>query len=94
MADAGELSKASRLCEDYLKRQGPSPEAYYLLGLMRDANGDMERATDCYRKVLYLEPDHAEALTHLALLCERQGDATAAKRLRDRARRAERSAKQ
>jgi chemotaxis protein methyltransferase WspC len=89
MADAGRLAEASGLCEDYLENQGPSPEAYYLLGLMRDANGDMERATDCYRKVLYLEPDHSEALTHLALLCERQGDADVAKRLRDRARRAE-----
>ena len=93
MADAGQLAEASGLCEDYLKKQGPSPEAYYLLGLMRDANGDMERATDCYRKVLYLEPDHPDALAHLALLCERQGDADAAKRLRDRARRAERSVK-
>ena len=94
MADAGRLAEATGLCEDYLKKQGPSPEAYYLLGLMRDANGDMERATDCYRRVLYLEPNHPDALAHLALLCERQGDADAAKRLRDRARRAERSAKQ
>lgn len=93
MADAGRLAEASALCEDYLKTQGPSPEAYCLLGLVRDAIGDMERATDCYRKVLYLEPDHPEALAHLALLCERQGDANAAKRLRDRARRAERSLK-
>jgi chemotaxis protein methyltransferase WspC len=94
LADVGRLTEASGLCEDYLKQQGPSSEAYYLLGLLRDASGDRKRATDYYRKVLYLKPDHAEALIHLALLCEREGHTIAAKRLRDRARRAERSVKQ
>jgi chemotaxis protein methyltransferase WspC len=90
LADAGRITEATGLCEAYLKKQGSSSEAYYLLGLMRDASGDLRRATDCYRKVLYLEPDHSEALLHLALLYERQGNAVAAMRLRDRAQRAER----
>jgi len=94
LADAGRLVEASGMCEDYLKKKGPSSQAYYLLGLMQDATGDLKRATDCYRKVLYLEPEHSDALLHLALLYERQGDGVAAKRLRDRARRAEESVKQ
>ena len=89
LADAGRLAEASGICENYLEKKGASSQAYYLLGLLRDAVGDSERATDCYRKVLYLEPEHSEALVHLALLYERQGDAVAARRLRERARRAE-----
>jgi len=37
--------------------------------------------------VLYLEPTHTEALIHLALLLEKQGDLGTAQRLRERARR-------
>jgi chemotaxis protein methyltransferase WspC len=88
LADAGRIAEASSLCEQHLRKQPQSPEAYYLLGLMRDAVGNPDGAGDCYRKVLYLEPDHAEALAHLALHSERQGDAAAAKRFRDRALRA------
>jgi chemotaxis protein methyltransferase WspC len=89
LADVGRLEEAARICESCLKAQGPMPEAYYLLGLLRDAAGDAKGATDCYRKVLYLEPDHLEALIHLALLCERQGDHAAGRRLRHRAQRSE-----
>ncbi|HEV7967241.1 MAG TPA: CheR family methyltransferase [Candidatus Acidoferrales bacterium] len=89
LADAGRLTEATVICEDYLEKKGPSSQAYYLMGLMRDAAGDREQATDYYRKVLYLEPEHSEALIHLALVYDRQGDAVAAKRLRDRARRVE-----
>jgi chemotaxis protein methyltransferase WspC len=47
----------------------------------------MARAEEFFRKTLYLEPRHAEALTHLALLAEKKGDLRAAKQLRQRARR-------
>jgi chemotaxis protein methyltransferase WspC len=93
LADSGQIAEASSLCENYLKHERESSEAYYLLGLMRDATGDLERASECYRKVLYLEPDHSEALVHLALLCERQGDRAAARRFRGRAKRASASLK-
>jgi chemotaxis protein methyltransferase WspC len=88
MADSGRIAEASHLCEMHLKREGQSSQAYYLLALMRDATGDLIGAGDCYRKVLHLEPEHSEALVHLALLCERQGDQAAAKRFRERAGRA------
>jgi chemotaxis protein methyltransferase WspC len=52
--------------------------------------GNWQDAAESYRKALYLEPDHVEALMHLALLTENQGDAAAAGRLRERARRADR----
>jgi chemotaxis protein methyltransferase WspC len=54
--------------------------------------GDLPRAAECYRKVLYLDPNHSETLLHLALLSEKQGDIAGAQRLRERARRAEKGA--
>jgi chemotaxis protein methyltransferase WspC len=92
LADAGRLRESVESCESHLRQNGPSAEAYYLLGLVRDAIGDRQDAAESYRKTLYLEPDHVEALIHLALLTEREGDSAVATRLRDRARRVGRSA--
>jgi len=49
--------------------------------------GNTAAAAGYYRKVLYLQPDHAEALGHLALLLGKQGDVSGAKVLNDRIRR-------
>lgn len=89
LADSGCLQEASECCENHLKLWGPTSEVYCLLGLIRDAAGDRKNAAECYRKVLYLEPDHVQALMHLALLVETQGDMATAARFRDRARRVE-----
>jgi chemotaxis protein methyltransferase WspC len=89
LADAGRLREAVECCENHLKQGEPTSEAYYLLGLVRDAGGDQNNAAECYRKVLYLEPDHPQALLHLALLIEAQGDIATAARFRERARRVE-----
>jgi chemotaxis protein methyltransferase WspC len=93
LADAGRLREAAEGCERHLQQHGPSSEAYYLLGLLRGAAGNSEGAAECYRRVLYLEPEHLEALTHLALLTETHGDTAAAERFRERARRVERNVK-
>jgi chemotaxis protein methyltransferase WspC len=89
LADAGRLREAAECCESHIQQQGPSSGAYYLLGLVRDALGDRQSAAECYRKLLYLEPEHVEALMHLSLLTESQGDSAAAQRLRERVRRIE-----
>lgn len=89
LADAGKLREAARACEAHLRESGTSPAALYLLALVRDALGDDRGAADCYRKVVYLEPNHAEALMHLALLAEKRGDSSAAQRLQLRSRRVE-----
>jgi chemotaxis protein methyltransferase WspC len=93
LADAGRLGEARTVCEALLKEHGASASAYFLLGLVRDGMGDHREASDCYRKVLYLEPNHPEALLHLALLAEKQGDPASARRLQIRARRVEEAAK-
>jgi chemotaxis protein methyltransferase WspC len=88
LADHGHLREAAGCCERNLSLNGPSAEAYYLLGVVRDAAGERDRAAECYRRAVYLEPHHAEALTHLALFSQQQGDHLTVQRLRGRALRA------
>jgi len=87
LADDGRFAEAAACCERILVLK-PAAEAYYLLGVIHDATGQRERAADCFRRAVYLEPDHSEALAHLALARERQGDHDEARRLRSRAQRA------
>jgi chemotaxis protein methyltransferase WspC len=86
-ADEGHFVEAARLCEQHMREKGADAEAYYLLGLVRDASGNAADAAVHYRKALYLDPHHGEALLHLALLLDLEGQTSAAQALRDRARR-------
>jgi chemotaxis protein methyltransferase WspC len=85
LADQGRLMEAAALCEEHMRVHGPSASAFYLMGLICSADGRLTAADRCYRKALYLDQNHHDALVHLALLLEQQGDAHAAKRLRSRA---------
>jgi chemotaxis protein methyltransferase WspC len=89
LADRGRLNEAAAICEAHLRKSRFSAQAYYLLGLVREARGD-PRAVDCYRKALYLEPNHYETLLQLAVLSEQQGDAQSARNFQRRAQRLER----
>jgi len=62
---------------------------YCLQGILCDAAQDIDKALQLYRKALYLQPDHQEALWHLAALLLAQGDAAGAQRLQQRARRSQ-----
>jgi chemotaxis protein methyltransferase WspC len=88
LANQGHLAEAADLCERHLRQKGPSAEAFHLLGLVREAAGQSTEAETFWRKALYLEPQHLEALTHLALLCERRGEEREARLLRQRSMRA------
>src|SRR5262245_14859964 len=88
LADQGELETATALCETFMREHGPSASAYVLLGLIRQAAGDLEQAEHCFGRAVYLQPDHYEALIHLAFLLERRGDMARASVLRQRAQRA------
>jgi len=88
-ADRGELAEAGILCEQHLRAAGPNAAAYYLLGLISDARDDTSAALQLYRKAIYLQPDHREALLHLSSLLATQGDAAGAQRLQQRAGRAQ-----
>ena len=87
LADQGRFAEAWRSCEEHLRRNGPSADVFYVLGLVRDALGNVNDAAVCYRKALYLHPTHHEAVVHLALLLEKQGNTAEAQALWNRARR-------
>ena len=86
LADRGQLVEAVKRVQALIAKEGPGVEAYHLLAVIEDARGDAAAAEAAYRKVIYLEPRHEEALLHLALLLEKRGDPEAV-RLRQRARR-------
>lgn len=89
LADQGRVQEAMAQCRIHLAEHGASAEALYLLGLLQDAGGDTRQAQAAYRKALYLDPTHREALLHLAALVESEGDAEGARRLQARAARQE-----
>ena len=87
-ADAGQFDEAERIANEIASLQAPEADTFYLLGLIADARGRHADAGDCYRKTLYLDPTHYEALTHLAALLDVGGDAVGARQLMLRAQRA------
>ena len=87
LADAGRFDEAAACCETYLRRFGPSADALYLQALVYDASGRETQAEPIYRKVLYLNPQHREALVHLGLLLDRANRPSDAMVVRQRLRR-------
>ncbi len=87
-ADAGRFAEAAAICDAHLADAIPSAQAYYLLGLVKDAGNDPAAIT-YYRKALYLEPNHYEALVHITRALEKSGDADAARIYQRRAERAQ-----
>ena len=87
LADKGNLKEASALCENYLLNDNTSAQGYYLLGIIREAEGKDELVGELFRKAVYLDPNHHEAMIHLALHAGRKGDTATAKKLHLRAQR-------
>lgn len=85
LANSGRSADARAACERHLAQHGPSAAIFYWLGLLSDVAGQDAEAQDFYRKALYLEPQHAEALSHLAALLAARGDLAGARRLQQRA---------
>ncbi|NER66777.1 chemotaxis protein CheR, partial [Pseudomonas sp. MAFF212427] len=90
-ANAGNSEEARAACERYLQQFEPHAQVFYWLGLLSDTAGQGTQALNHYRKALYLQPQHPEALAHLAALLASQGDVVGARRLQERAARRERS---
>lgn len=84
LADGGKLDEAAKLCENYLKQNYTSVEAYILLGEIYQAQALEDKAEQCFQKAIYLQPSNYEALLHLSLLKEHRGDVAGATVLRQR----------
>jgi chemotaxis protein methyltransferase WspC len=87
LANQGRLVDALTCCERNMPNQAASAETFHLLGLLHDAAGRVREAAEHYRKALYLDPRHPEALVHLAVALQKVGDARGAQRLFERANR-------
>ena len=85
LADAGQRDAACAQYMAHLEVVPDSAQAYFMLGLLNEhANADAAAAA-YLRRAIYLDPEHYEALCHLALLTERAGHAREAEVFRQRA---------
>jgi chemotaxis protein methyltransferase WspC len=89
LANQGKLREALQVCEVNMEAEVQSAQGYCLMGVLHDAAGRTLEAIKNYRRALYLDPTHQEALVHLGTALMREGDAQGAQRLFDRAKRAE-----
>lgn len=78
LADQGLLEEARAICMENLETHGPSPSAYFLLGLIQDTSDEPEKAEQSLRKAIYLKPDYIDALILLKLLAEKAGNTSGA----------------
>lgn len=85
LADRGQLREAGEKCHAHLAKVPEAAEAYFMLGIINELADKMDLADDYWRRCIYLQPDHYEALCHLSLLAERNGNHTAAATLKARA---------
>ena len=84
-ADLGRFKEAGEQCRAHLAGAPDSAEAYFILGMLDEQAGQGAQAEANWRRCVYLQPDHYDALCHLALLAEGRGDRAAALALRARA---------
>jgi len=87
LANLGRFAEATTVCERHIQQKAPTASAYYRLGMIHQAAGERTKAEDCFKKTVYLDPRHDEALLALALLAERRGDQETAAGFRRRAER-------
>jgi chemotaxis protein methyltransferase WspC len=85
LADQGDYQGAGAACRSQLAAEPDSAEAYFILGMVSECERDTGAAEDYWRRCVYLQPGHYDALCHLALLAEQGGDAPRAEALRQRA---------
>lgn len=85
LADLGQLKEAENTSRDHLAQSPDSAEAYFILGLVNELTNQRKLAEDYWKRCIYLQPDHYEALCHLALLAETNNDPGAATALKARA---------
>ena len=78
LADSGAIDEARRRAATLAHEAAATAALESLLGEIASADGRIDDARSHWRRALYLDPNHAETLVHLALLCESQGDSEAA----------------
>jgi chemotaxis protein methyltransferase WspC len=85
LADRGDLAGAALVCDKVLATDPSNAQACFLLGLVREAEGQIPQAMEQLHKAIYLKADFYDAIMHLSLLKACSGDHLNAERLRQRA---------
>ena len=85
LADQGELAAAEAAARTALLTNPEAAEAYFILGIVSENARDHASADAHWRRCIYLQPDHYDALCHLALLCADNGAHAQADSFRQRA---------
>ncbi len=84
-ADNGELRQALSTLQSIMNTNPADPRPYELLGNIYLALQQLDQARNAFERLVYLSPNHTEALFQLALISEREGDVQQAVRYRQRA---------
>jgi chemotaxis protein methyltransferase WspC len=88
LAHAGRHTEALLMCQQHEQACGPCPKVFFLMGMLHQSSGDLDRAEGCLHKTLYLDANHDEAFLALALVAMQRGDSRMAERYRQSATRA------
>lgn len=87
LANRGLIDASLAAFRDILARRPDCAEACFMLGLLSERRHEPQAAETYLRRAVYLDPNHYEALCHLALLAEGRGSESIARALRQRAER-------
>jgi chemotaxis protein methyltransferase WspC len=83
-ANQGDSTAVIEQCEALLQQQPQAAKLYFYLALAHESEGRPNEAMKKLRKAVYLQPHYQEALQHLAVLLDTQGESQAAQRVRQR----------
>jgi len=92
-ADQASFDEALRLCDRILTLDKINVQAYFLKGLICQAQNQLTQAETWYNRILYLQPEHCESLNYLKLIAEHQGEFQKAKNIQQRMDRIQRQVK-
>ncbi len=84
-ANQSKFDEALIMCMDLINKNTINDEVYFLVGLIYEAQNKFDLSEQNYNKALYLNPNHYEAVVHLSLIYEKQGNTKQATLFKDRA---------
>ncbi len=84
LANDGKHRKAEDLCHNHIEKYPLSAQAFFILGIIAQAKGDLTLAEDQLETVVFLDPGHEQALQHLAFIYDDCGDLEKAQDIRRR----------
>jgi chemotaxis protein methyltransferase CheR len=72
-ANAGRKEEAQRLANEVIKKDPLNADAYFILAILQQENGEPDQALTTFKKVLYLSPNHILAHFYLSNLYHKKG---------------------